>query len=324
MPELDETSQLRFHRRWSHLQDSHVRALAWLLDSSDLLDSRAFCWQGKIATLDSNVTAIHDWLSALDCAPEPLHAFLLIPGTARLGRYAEKLMAWYFRWCGTLVAHGLQVQAERNDTIGEFDFLLQEDGKLVHYEFATKFYLFELRSAQSSGPGGNFLGPNLADTLSAKMQKILCRQLALGQHPAAQKYLSQPVTRAQALIKGWLFYHDDSHAMAIAPGVAAGHCRGFWCSLTDFNAQQAEGFLALPRLSWLAPAQVVATSVMDGAAMRAHLAAHFEHDPMPVLVALMHSQAGYAREVSRGFVVPDDWRQRAHEWGQRTVLQVQA
>ncbi|WP_308621444.1 hypothetical protein [Massilia sp. Se16.2.3] len=35
-----------FHRRWSHLRRARVRALAWLLDSPDLLDADAPHWQG--------------------------------------------------------------------------------------------------------------------------------------------------------------------------------------------------------------------------------------------------------------------------------------
>ena len=224
---VPETSQHQFHRRWDHLQDRHVRALAWLLDAPDLLDAQAARWHGKIATLNCDRETVCTWLKTLDHDPAALHAFLLLPGTTRLGRYAEKLMAWYFGWCGNLVAHGLQVQAGRTDTIGEFDFLLREGDCLVHYEFATKFYLFEVLERDDGDPAGSFLGPNLADTLDAKMQKILLRQLALAQHPAAQKYLPQSVTRAQALIKGWLFYHEEIGTSPVAPGVAAAHCRGW-------------------------------------------------------------------------------------------------
>ena len=118
--------QTRFHKRWSTLHDPHVRALAWLLDAPDLLAPADPRWQYKIASLPKD--AAHHakpWLHALDAAPAELHGFLAIHPLTRLGRYAEKLMAWYFRHQGTLFAHGLQVQAGKNDTIGEFDFLLK-------------------------------------------------------------------------------------------------------------------------------------------------------------------------------------------------------
>ena len=122
----------------------------------------------------------------------------------RLGLYAEKLMAFYYQQHGQLVAHGLQVRATRNDTVGEFDFLLDAgpDG-VEHIEFATKFYLLEGSAASRFD---TFVGPNLADSLGAKMRKIVDKQLALASHPAAQALLPRPVLRARALVKGWLFY----------------------------------------------------------------------------------------------------------------------
>lgn len=313
-----ESAQSRFHRRWDHLQDSHVRALAWLLDAPDLLDPAAIRWHGKIATLEIDAVAVAAWLMALDRTPALLHDYLNLPGMTRLGRYAEKLMAFYFVWCGTLVAHGLQVQSSRNATIGEFDFLVRDGAALVHYEFATKFYLFE--ALGGGDPAQYFVGPNLADTLDAKMDKILHRQLALALHPAAQSYLVAPVALAQALIKGWLFYHDDPAMSPVSPGVAAAHCRGFWCSLAEFDAVDADAFLVLPRLAWLAPARLPAAQVLERAAMVRYLETYFADDSMPVMMALMQRVDGVAREVARGFIVPDDWRERALDRNQRAVL----
>ena len=321
-----ETCQARFHRRWRHLQDVHVRALAWLLDAPDLLDIHAPRWHGRIATLAMDDAAIGAWLASLERDPAALHAFLALASVTRLGRYAERLMAFHFSWTGSLVAYGLQVRAAANDTVGEFDFLLRDGAALIHYEFATKFYLFDTRSAPQTP--GCFVGPNLADTLDAKMDKILNRQLALGTHPAAQACLPQPVTRAQALIKGWLFYHEDPATSPISPGVSPAHCRGFWCSLAEFGdlqrtgAAAPDGYLVLPRLAWLAPARADALALLDHAAMLQHLQAHFDEQAMPLMLAVMVREGQQAWEVARGFIVPDDWRERAHERHQRAVLRI--
>ena len=134
--------QAGFHQRWSMLRNRHVRALAWLLDAPDLLDVNAPRWQGKIASLPAQAAdEARDWLVELDAAPQALEDYLGMHPLMRLGRYAESLLAWYFRHCGTLVAHGLQVRADKGQTIGEFDFLLRQEDALVHWEFATKFYL---------------------------------------------------------------------------------------------------------------------------------------------------------------------------------------
>ena len=335
--------QSDFHRRWGALQDVHVRALAWLLDAPDLLDPLAPQWGRRIATLDADIDTAAIWLAALDRDPAPLHAYLNMANVTRLGRYAERLMAFYFGWTGRLVAYGLQVRAAANDTIGEFDFLLREGAALIHYEFATKFYLFE--SCTASQGADPFVGPNLADTLGAKMDKILNRQLALGRHPAAQSCLPQPIVRAQALVKGWLFYPRATLAAADAPmasGVSPAHCRGFWCSMSEFSDCGPEigaadaGFLVLPRLAWLAPAQTDTDVILDHVAMRQQLQAHFVGQAMPVMLAVMRrvgqveqvGQAGQkgqrAQEIARGFIVPDDWRERAMERQQRTVLRIDA
>lgn len=307
-----DSFQACFHARWSSLHDPHVRALAWLIDAPDLLDPVASQWGGQIATLPPDST-VAGWLSALDNDPSRLTQYLALRPFERLGRYAEKLMAFYFLHLGTLVAHGVQVHAG-DRTIGEFDYLLREGAALVHWEFATKLYLLE-----SSASGGYFVGPNLADTLLTKMGKILDRQLALGQHPAAQTQLPEPIDRAEALIKGWLFYHGDDLAPA-ALGLHPAHCRGWWCTLAEASTIESYGSLMLSRLQWLAPQQVAAEKVLDGRQTLLALQAHFSVDSRPVVVALMQAEGAVAREVSRGFVVPNDWRERAGQRAQRSFI----
>lgn len=305
-----DTYQERFERRWGHLVRPHVRALAWLLDAPDLLDPDDPYWQGRIASLGVLSPAIDDWLMQLDADPSALEAELGQRVYTRLGLYAEKLMAFYFRAHGMLVAHGLQVRAARNDTVGEFDFLLDAgpDG-VEHIEFATKFYLLEGAAASRFD---TFVGPNLADSLGAKMRKILERQLVLGQHRAAQAVLPRPVVRARALVKGWLFY--PAGAAPRMEGISQRHCRGFWCALSELANRDGDLFVVLPRLQWLAPYRGQ-DAVHGAAALQALLAVQFETAPMPVLVALVReTTAGTQRvlvEAARGFVVPDNWRARA-------------
>jgi hypothetical protein len=309
MPETaDPTNfQAQFHRRWIHLNDPHVRALAWLLDAPDLLDPGAPQWRGRIATLGPIDQQTQDWLSHLDRAPGVLHAYLGGQPFTRLGRYAEKLMAFYFCHQETLVAHGLQVRAGKNDTIGEFDFLLRQEGGLVHWEFASKFYLLEPSGGENAD---DFVGPNLADSLGAKVRKIMERQLSLSQHPAAQALLPQPITSAQALVKGWLFYYGQTPEIR-STGVSNPHCRGFWCTVEELGGKAAEHYLVLPRLLWLAPAKAAEDDCLSRQSLEQMLSARFENDSMPVMVALVESQGGHVLEVDRGFIVPDDWPSRA-------------
>jgi hypothetical protein len=41
------------------------------------------------------------------------------------------------------------------------------------------------------------------------------------------------------------------------------------------------------------------------------LSQHFAGDAAPVLLATLRAEDGYGLEIDRGFVVPDDWAERA-------------
>ncbi len=303
MADPSNNYQALFEQRWGHLTQPHVRALAWLLDAPDLLDAADPHWQHKIASVGALPASVHAWLAALDADPAPLLASLGERTYTRLGLYAEKLMAFYYAEQGLLVAHGLQVRASRNATIGEFDFLLDAGGGMLeHIEFATKFYLLLGETASSFD---TFVGPNLADSLGAKMRKIFERQLALADHPAAQPLLPRPVARARALVKGWLFY--PAGAQAPMAGIGPLHCRGFWCAVGEIGELAQVRFVVVPRMQWLAPYKGAAEPVLDRAALQAQLA----DIATPVLVAAVREEGGTATEVARGFVVPGDWRARA-------------
>lgn len=306
--------QQRFHLRWEGLRDPHVRALAWLLDAPDLLDPNAPRWQGKIARLPEGASdEVRDWLMTLNAEPDSLLAKLDLNPFLRLGRYAEKLLAAYFAHRKQLVAHGLQVRAGKEETVGEFDFLLSDGLSLLHWEFATKFYLL-----CSSDPAwarvqtaDYFVGPNLADTLGAKMRKILDRQLSLGQHPAAQALLPQPIDQAQALLRGWLFYRRGEEIPVQALGITENHCRGWWCTLAELETHLSEVCVILPRLAWLAPAQMEDAAVSSRAKLQTQLETQFQKDAMPVMVASLRRSGDVWLETDRGFIVPDDWQGRA-------------
>ena len=307
------TYQAYFERRWGGLRHARVRALAWLLDSPNLLDAADPGWHGQVMAQVPVTADVERWLFALDHDPSALNTAMGERVFTRLGLYAEKLMAFYFREQGRLVEHGMQIRANRNDTVGEFDFLLDcGPDALEHIEFATKFYL--LRPADPHDLDA-LVGPNLADSLGAKMRKIMERQLMLGQHPAALALLDRPVVRAQALVKGWLFYAHDSVVPEARPGITPAHCRGFWCPIDAMDALidiPDLGYLMLPKMQWLAPYRATNDAgVLTRAGLHAALSAQFETSGSPVLVAVVRQQPGYVVEVDRGFIVPAQWRDKA-------------
>jgi hypothetical protein len=312
--------QAQFARRWGQLTRPHVRALAWLLDSPDLLDPAAPDWQGRVAAPGAVDAATAAWLAQLEADPAPLDAALGTRHYSRLGLYAEKLMAFYFAQRGDLFAHGLQVRAANNGTVGEFDFLLDTGAGLRHIEFATKFYLLD--SVDPDGDFDQLVGPNLADSLGRKLRKIFGQQLELARHPAAQALLPQAVVAAQALVKGWLFYPEGTAPPL--PGIGPAHCRARWHTLAGFAAVPGERHIVMPRLQWLAPLMVPARPAQDGtvaptppALARAELLTLLEQkfalDRSPVMVAAVREEGDWLVEETRAFVVPDDWPRRAAE-----------
>lgn len=308
--------QQSFHQRWSTLKNPHVRALAWLLGAPDLLDVSAARWHGKIASLPSNAAEQERaWLLQLDDDPSALASFLNVHRFTRLGRYAENLLAWYFAHRGILVSHGLQVRAGKDDTIGEFDFLLKQGASLVHWEFATKFYLLNsddpaMATVQQAD---YFVGPNLSDTLGRKIRKILERQLLLGEHPAAQALLPEPLSGAQALVKGWLFYRRGELPDLTQVGISSQHCRGWWCTLHELGEHIGAAGAMIPRMAWMAPARLPSEQGLDVQELEAALHRQFAHDRMPVMVAVLQREGDEWIEIDRGFVVPNEWQQQAKE-----------
>ncbi|NUU00083.1 DUF1853 family protein [Herbaspirillum robiniae] len=340
-----ESSQQRFQRRWPQLRDPHVRALAWLLDAPDLMAADAPCWQGRIATLGPVSEDVAGWLNRLQDDPalnQSLHAHMERQPSARLGRYAEKLLGFYLARQGQLVAANLQVRnnGATRETLGEFDFLVKRPDAasgagLEHWEFATKFYLLEPAPRVADGDGMSpdaFVGPNLADSLGRKMRKIMAQQLMLSQHPAAAAVLPEPVVSAQALVKGWLFYRDspddqgDAPALPPAMGIEPRHCRGFWCDVGGLQARAFPPgtlFLLLPRLEWLAPARAPVSRGLDLPDLLTALAARFSLEEAPVMLAVCRaSVTGEMLEVERGFIVPDGWERRAADSARHAVQRV--
>jgi hypothetical protein len=307
------TFQNSFHQQWSHLRDKHVRALAWLLTSPDMLEKDTGVWWHQIGTLAiPDYDKLRKWLLDLDARPTALHQALNIHQFLRLGHYAEKLLAFYFSHEGLLYGHSMQVHNDRSETIGEFDYLLFAQGGLLHIELATKFYLFHPNvSLKRQASVFDYVGPTLNDTLGAKMQKIMQRQLTLSQHEAAQKLVPQKIIAARALIKGWLFYRVTEHEQSSIHGIDPNHCMGFWWTLAEFERLAIPYGLTLDRLQWMAPAQSGLDEVIDKGMLLETLNRHFLRDSTPVMVAIMKKNGDLMQEFCRGMVVPNDWPEKA-------------
>lgn len=316
------------------LNTPQVRDLAWVIQSPVLLSKVG--WNSQPAggrgdqVVDDGLCqqqyAKHKlWLSALDTTPRPLLEWLGARQNPRLGYYFESLVEYWLRRenpANRLVSH-LQVNesgdGDHHRTLGEFDFLLEDaqHQHIQHWEVAVKFYL------QYHQKDGRYVwyGPNPRDRLDLKLQRMFRHQLTLSRLPAASATLQRmkltlPV-RPRLFLKGYLFYRSDTDwlvAQSHHGGLSDNHLRGWWTFLEPFqipNAASQHRWLYLPRLRWLSPAQI--TDVEENALMDFQELHGFcfdlinRHQKPPLLAEMRLSDSGVWEEVSRGFVVPQQW-----------------
>ncbi|MET1256262.1 DUF1853 family protein [Aliikangiella maris] len=122
------------------LKNPWVRELAWIFNSPAMIDEAIFTPPfAQIARHN-----INQWITALDCFPEPLIAHLSDKNLKMLGPYFEALWEFFFlNYPGfQLIAKNLQVR-DGQSTIGEFDFIVyfEPTDEYFHLEVAVKYYL---------------------------------------------------------------------------------------------------------------------------------------------------------------------------------------
>ena len=314
--------------------DVTVRDLAWLLFSPDLL--RASHAGAPLATpfeSEQERAATLAWLAALDRDPAPLHGRARNPKLTRLGFYAESLLEYFLTHgpAAGLVAANVPLRHQRR-TIGECDFLLHTArGARLHWELAVKFYLHIGDGSCAQARLSDYVGPNLQDRFDLKHARLLTHQLALSSRAEFASLGFEGPWEAQLYIKGRLFYHDDHDAcVRPAPELGDAHLRGWWLTASEWSAQASHGetgtsasaraWVVQPRLAWLASRRL---AVADADALLAHSAAIHERlqdAASPTMVAAYaRGENGTWIEQSRGFIVPDDWPDRAREFALTTI-----
>jgi hypothetical protein len=311
------------------LHDPAVRDLAWLLLSADLLRPQPPA--GELATLfhtPQELAETLDFLRSLDAAPEPLHRDLAATRITRLGRYAERLLGWFLQHgpAARLVAAGVPLR-RAGVTLGECDFLLEtQEGARLHWELAVKCYLHAGHSGtHHASELSDYVGPNLKDRFDLKLAHLLGHQLLLS---AREDFASAGYPGSwtpQMFIKGWLFYrHGHGETPADPVELDPAHGRGWWVTHGEwlrFASAHGQHWRTLPRLEWLAPRRyrvgeqhAASTPFVDAQT----LAAQTSQQHVPTMVAAFDEDStGNLLERSRGFIVPDDWPQRARDYARQ-------
>ena len=300
-----------------------LRDLAWLLTSPPLLSLAPQAYSATVQRFTPEQTqAINAWLLQQNGA-DLLNFILQAQPTSapmRLGRYAERLMLYFFSHCALLqlIAANVPLRQTATDslqthtTLGEFDFLLTDNtGTHWHWELAVKFYLYH-PSATTAAKADDFKGPAGKDTLALKLNKMFSRQL---QHQPPAPYQRSDWQPA-AYARGWLFYpFEDKNTLGA--GLNPQHGRGWWENLDSFTQQRMfdtdSRFVHLPRLFWLSRYEQAtksgALTLMTHAEMSVHLQNFWRNADTRTqasgqLIAELAPQGERWVEVSRGFVLP--------------------
>ena len=304
--------------------------LRWLLTSPPLVNPAHPRFCGRVVTFaPREQSLIEHWLDQVAAKPATLHAFiapfLAQRGPVRLGRYAERLLEFYLREgpLHRLVAANLPIRRDadsrvRTDhtTIGEIDFLVETvAGEREHWEMAVKYFLHMGTSSPQrtdDASSDDYIGPDRAEVLTAKLDKLFERQLGNCPPPP----FDQHVWRPRAFTRGWMFYSGPVPRCAL---LHTDHMRGGWRYRATAHALADGRYIHVPRQDWLARRVVDASDprVLSRAALLNWIDALWAAPapggarrwPSAQLIARLdqtdHDETRLS-EVERLFIVPDD------------------
>lgn len=185
------------------LKHQCTRDLYWLLASPYPLNPlhssfRLFPEDVLRDLLDQHLVFIQE----LDENPAEFITFLSTKPTRRLGIYAERLMAFFFRESPlvNLITHSFQLIRD-GETKGEIDFIIEWKGELYHIELAVKYYL----GYENLHDFNNWIGPSGNDTLGKKLERVFSRQLPLINEPEVQELIAGRPISSYLFLKGKFF-----------------------------------------------------------------------------------------------------------------------
>lgn len=229
--------------------------------------------------------------------------------THRLGVYFEQLWHHLIRSNPSyeLLRSNQQVIIDKQ-TLGEFDSIIQcNKTKLnFHCELAVKFYL-QIGSGEKMA---DWVGPNLRDRFDRKFKRLLSHQLALSSKAEVKAWLEQQqlvIDQSALLTRGRLFYAIQNflNQTFIHPEeVVDNHLKGFWATHEEFNHYREQTnyeWYQLPRMYWLSE-----LTISDYSQVKQLGELH--QDQLATIVGMQNG-----KEVVRGFVVTDEWLERARQ-----------
>jgi hypothetical protein len=303
-----------------------VRDLAWVLNSPSLIIQNDQNEDIKILNktwFQSHYKGFNTLLIDLDKDYGSLETYLADNSNRFLGTYFESLVAFWFEHSSIIDLLANNVQLYKNKrTIGEFDFLYRYKGhdEVHHLETAVKYYLYHNNKRGKTGLS-DWIGPNPSDRLDKKYHKLVRKQCRLGMQEAGKEYLHELGIGSvipEILIKGYLFRHIKAEKSASIleknSVINPAHLGGWWCfnDELDLYTKRLSGiyrWIILPKRRWLSRECYVSHEKSNSTEnILREINRHFTQNIHPLLlIQLKRVNDSTWTEISRGFVVPNEW-----------------
>ena len=226
-------------------QHQCVRDLAWVIASPPLVSGKldnVHWW-----SYHDGLQEYQDCLPALqqlDKNPQPLLDHLNTLKSRRLGLRFEALI---FFWLSMSPNYAILLQNKQlitqEKTLGEIDFIIKDlrSLELIHLEVAVKFYL----GTEDLSDPYRWFGTTVSDQLGKKVDHLKQHQTQLStKYP---EHFPFPIDTRYCLLKGRLFYPDDSNT--VPKGIAKHHLKGRWLRNTPTTD---DNVTAIDKQDWLA------------------------------------------------------------------------
>lgn len=237
-----------------NLKHQCTRDLYWLLASDYPLNPEVSSFRLFPEDILFDIIEVHkDFLLELDEYPEQFNIFLSKNPTRRLGIYAERLLAYFFKkspWINMLT-HSFQLIRE-GETLGEIDYIIEWKGELYHIELAVKYYL----GTNDLNQYKNWIGPSGHDSLALKLDKVISQQLALAKEEEIRALVKGRAITSYFILKGKFFCNDSSENLPNWLNPKA--TRGNYYRINDIKTLIASKKLFhLVRPNWLSDLEVL-------------------------------------------------------------------
>ena len=328
MSQMD-TRQVQANQSFSRFNDAQLsRDLLWVLNSQPLFseDYRAVFQSNLLPKPHRTLLQTINPLSFNDA--ERLRSMLRTRRWHLLGIYYETL--WQFLLerhpAIRLLSRNRQVKREDGSTLGEYDFIYQNNrnGGVTHLEIAVKFYLGVPATSQTSEANAwnQWVGPGLKDRMDRKLHRLLQHQITLSdtqEGRSALEPLNVHTMEKSICLQGYLFY--PVHKNCPPPvGIAGGHLREYWVTASMLpgwlnTMTEPSGFLMLPKLQWLARFEGVSTEAVFNPSSLCEALSSLDE---PRLVTAVQKKHRIITEIFRFFVVPDHWPDNACQYSEKT------